>query len=298
MAIHSERRVLITGSNGFTGAYMRQELECCGFQVFGIDTAVSHPDEVKCDLLDLPELTRIITDIKPNYVIHLAGIADVQFHDQVEIYRINIFATLNLLQAICDAEINPKKILIASSANVYGNRVNSIISEDTIPCPNNHYANSKLAMEFMVRNWFDKLPIIITRPFNYTGVGQSTNFVIPKIVEHFQQGKKEILLGNTNIIRDFSDVRNVVEAYYALLISRSSSQIYNICSGIGFSLDQVIEYLETLAGYKIILSHDSQLCRKNEIHSLIGDNTKLAKICNKIKQQSFKNTLRWMYFGE
>jgi nucleoside-diphosphate-sugar epimerase len=112
------------------------------------------------------------------------------------VYDINFFGTLNILDALVELGQRPAKIVLASSANVYGNPPVEVIDESVCPMPVNHYAISKLAMEFMARTYFDRLNILITRPFNYTGVGQGDNFLIPKIVRHYQEGKTEIELGN------------------------------------------------------------------------------------------------------
>jgi nucleoside-diphosphate-sugar epimerase len=243
-------------------------------------------------------LKEVCLKVKPNYVLHLAGITHVQHQNQFEIYRINIFGTLNLLQVMYDINPSLEKILITSSANVYGATQCSFINEKVAPCPVNHYANSKLAMEFMVKTWFEKIPIIITRPFNYTGIDQSTNFVIPKIVEHFNLRKKEIFLGNINIVRDFSDVRFVVKSYHLLMKSNACSDIYNICSGQGYSLVQVINFLEGIAGYKITVVPDNNLMRTNEIPKLIGDNHKLLDVIGNSKQILLYDTLRSMYYNK
>jgi len=126
-----------------------------------------------------------------------------------------------------------------------------IIDETVCPAPVNHYANSKLAMEHMVRTYDDRLPLIITRPFNYTGVGQAEHFLIPKIVAHYRQRQPVIELGNLEVIRDFSDVRFVVEVYRQLLESDIQGETVNLCSGAGVTLGEIIEKMNEIAGYAI-----------------------------------------------
>ena len=123
----------------------------------------------------------------------------------------------------------PAKVL-ASSANVYGNLQPGLLSESNPVNPANDYAVSKLAMEYMARLWIPKLPVAIARPFNYTGVGQSESFLIPKIVTHFVHRKHRIELGNMDVWREFNDVRDVVHAYRMLLEARPVGQVVNVCS--------------------------------------------------------------------
>ena len=188
---------------------------------------------------------------QPDYVVHLAAISFVAHGDIQEFYRVNLLGTINLLSALTEVEKPLRKILLASSANVYGNVDVDIIDESVCPQPANHYAISKLAMEHAARLWFDTLPIIITRPFNYTGIGQAEHFLLPKIVAHFKRGEKEIELGNLEVERDFSDVRSVVRIYRQLLESAINSEIFNVCSGHGISLAKILQIMVALAGYEI-----------------------------------------------
>lgn len=174
-------RILVTGSQGFTGRYVKEELIKNNHEVFDLDA----------NLLDKKALDIEIQSIEIDAVIHLAGIAFVQHGEVNAIYENNIMGTRNLLDTLDSYVPKVKHVLIASSANVYGNATVEKITEDTPLNPANDYAISKVAMEQMAYLWMDRLPITIARPFNYTGVGQSEDFVIPKIVSHFK--KKKIL---------------------------------------------------------------------------------------------------------
>ena len=281
--VSPSKRVLITGANGFTGRWLGAHLSEAGYQVYGL---TQHPArtsaEIQADLCDPPALRAALETARPDYIVHLAAITFVPHGDSAEIYRVNLFGTLNLLDAILTVGLQPRKILIASSANVYGNPAVEIIDETVCPAPVNHYANSKLAMEHMVRTYDDRLPLIITRPFNYTGVGQAEHFLIPKIVAHYRQRQPVIELGNLEVIRDFSDVRFVVEVYRQLLESDIQGETVNLCSGVGVTLGGIIEKMNEIAGYAIQVRVNPAFVRANEIHRLIGDNRKLRRLIGAI----------------
>ena len=212
---------LVTGASGFTGRYMVEELSAAGYDVVGL--ASDAPDDtvnyISADLTDHAQLIEVITSLQPDLVVHLAAIAFVGHGDASAFYNVNLIGTQNLLEALCACEKKPEAVLLASSANVYGNQSSGILSETALPNPANDYAVSKTAMEYMARLWMDKLPIVIARPFNYTGIGQDEKFLLPKIVSHFRRKAPVIELGNLDVSRDFSDVRSVVNAYLKLLES-------------------------------------------------------------------------------
>lgn len=287
---------LITGASGFTGRYLTDSLLQRGFQVFGLDKSVVPGIElVSCDLTDPVETAAAISQIKPEWVIHLAALSFVGHDDQQAFYDVNVFGTLNLLQALANQSSPPQRVLIASSANVYGLPSIEMIDETVCPKPVNHYACSKLVMEHMVANWFERLPIILTRPFNYTGVGQDNRFLIPKIVEHYANNKKVIELGNIDISRDFTDVRDLVNAYMALLESEQISSVYNICSGKATSLRSVLDTMSRLAGYEMEVQVNPEFVRANEIPRLCGDNSRICAATSWQPSIPFESTLQAMF---
>jgi nucleoside-diphosphate-sugar epimerase len=164
-----------------------------------------------------------------------------------------------------------------------------------LPAPANDYAVSKLAMEYMARLWMDRLPIIITRPFNYTGVGQASQFLLPKIVNHFKSGEKLIELGNIDVERDFSDVRMVAHAYRQLLELSPAGETFNVCSGVAYSMNDVLVMMSEIAGYEIEVRVNPAFVRANEVQRLQGDDSKLKAVVGNLTTISLKETLRWMY---
>lgn len=293
-------RALVTGLGGFTGDYLAQSLRTAGYRVFGTthDSEMTGPDMYRVDLCDRAQLAKVVADVRPHVVAHLAAIAFVAHGDVDAIYRTNVVGTRNLLEVLANLGQRPQAVLLASSANIYGNAAVEVIDESVEPNPANDYAVSKLAMEYMARLWRDKLPIIVARPFNYTGVGQSPQFLLPKIVGHFQRGERVIELGNIDVERDFSDVRRVVDAYRRLLQLAPAGDVFNVCSGRAVSLKAVIAMMEQIAGYPIEVRVNPSFVRTNEVRRLQGDSTRLQATIGPLEDIPLESTLRWMFGGE
>lgn len=294
----SERtRVLLTGRNGFTGGYVATALEAAGHEVIGLahDRDPAGVGMLRADLLDRDAVQRAVDAAAAEIVVHLAGITFVAHAAAEAIYRTNIVGTRNLLEALAETPRPPRLVVLASSANIYGNASVEPINESTQPAPANDYAVSKLAMEHMARLWMDRLPIMLTRPFNYTGVGQSEDFLIPKIVGHFRRGARSIELGNTDVARDFSDVRDVARAYAAIVDKASVGQVLNICSGVAHTLHDVLLMLADIAGYQINVRINPAFVRSNDVRKLTGDNTRLRTLTGYTPSTALQDTLRWMY---
>lgn len=291
------KKALITGIKGFTGHYMAAELSAAGYEVYGLGSTPDQGAEnyFQVDLTDAVQVKYVIKQVVPDVIVHLAAIAFVGHADPKAFYEVNLCGTRNLLQVLDDFSNKPEAVLIASSANVYGNTTPGRLNEHSPVNPANDYAVSKLAMEYMARLFQDKLPIIIARPFNYTGVGQAENFLIPKIVKHFRERKSVIELGNIDVWRDFSDVRFLTKSYAALLQSSIFGQVVNVASGEMYSLRQVINLCEELTGHKIIIEVNPQFVRANEIKELCGDISLLNTLTgNTLQKVTLRETLKWM----
>ena len=289
-----QETVLVSGSSGFTGKYVRSALQSAGYRVAGLSNNTITSDEIRADLEDLDSLRSAIAATNPDYVIHLAGTAFVANEDAIGYYRVNLFGTLNLLQALKDVGVVPKKVVLASSAAVYGRNPISPIGEDACPAPVSHYAMSKLAMEHFAKTWMDRLPIVITRPFNYTGPGQSSQFLIPKLVEHFFQTRSILRLGNLDVVREFNDVRMVAEVYVRLMAKAPPGTTVNICTGKGYPLADILARLESLTKHRPEVQCDPALVRTSEIKELVGDCRLLDSLVPDAPQFTLEETLQYM----
>jgi nucleoside-diphosphate-sugar epimerase len=300
LVLHREgagKRALITGLHGFTGHYMARELTEAGYQVFGtvLPGDPAGPDVFTVDLRDRAAVFAAVEAVQPDVVVHLAAIAFVAHANVDLIYHVNLVGTRHLLDALAAQAHRPQAVLLASSANFYGNASVAVIDEDVRPAPANDYAVSKLAMEHMAQMFMDRLPIIIARPFNYTGVGQEDVFLLPKIVAHFRQQARQIELGNLAIARDFSDVRMVARAYRRLLAVKPAGHAFNVCSGAAHSLDEVLAMMAAIAGYAIDVRVNPAFVRAKDVLRLVGSNLKLTSVIGELAPTPLETTLRWMY---
>ncbi len=276
--------ILITGANGFTGRHFTEHARLAGHKVLPLEA----------DLRDPVAVSATVAATDYDAVVHLAAISFVGHADNTAFYAVNVVGTTNLLQALAANGSCPSCVLVASSANVYGNCESSPIAETQPAAPVNHYAASKLAMEHMARTFSDRLPIVITRPFNYTGPGQELQFLIPKLVNHFARRAPRIEIGNLNVEREFNDVRMVCEAYLRLLERGAPGQTYNVCSGQPYTLRHVLATLEELTGHKMDVEINPAFVRANEVHRLCGDPTMLLKCVGTLTHMHLTDTLQWM----
>lgn len=299
------RRVLLTGAEGFTGRDLAPRLESRGWAVHGVvrpgtdlSPLAGGSAFIAVDLRDSMTIAQAVASIRPDAVIHLAGISSPVHGSVEEIYATNLIGTRHLLLALADLGTAPRTIL-ASSANVYDARLSGQIAEDAPVHPVNDYGVSKLAMEMLRGIFADRLPIVVVRPFNYTGVGQSNRFVIPKIIEALRAGLETVELGNVDVSRDWSDVRFVSECYSRLLDCNAAvGGTFNICSGVATSLREIIELACEAAGRTIEVRFNPALARMNEIPRLWGDNARLTATIGPLAPPPIADTLRWMLASE
>jgi nucleoside-diphosphate-sugar epimerase len=264
--------------------------------VYGLDSVSDskiNPVEA-ANLLNTAFVNSLVAEIDPHFVVHLAAVSFVGHGEIRELYESNIFGTRNLLEALRFHGKSLKKVIIASSANVYGNSDVEFIDEDCPVRPTNDYAVSKVAVENIAKIYSHDIPVVVTRPFNYTGIGQSQKFLVPKLVEHFVQKFDEISLGNLDVARDFSDVRTVVWAYGRLLNAGVPGEIYNIASGESRTLASIIEDLQILSSHEIHVKSNEKLLRTGEVLNLRGDASKLWDTVGSPTEITFNSTLRWM----
>jgi nucleoside-diphosphate-sugar epimerase len=233
---------------------------------------------LQADINDIPSLESEIATVQPTAIAHFAGISFVASKDDEAFYRVHALGTSNVLNAALKLNEKPHKILLASSATVYGNSPELFSVESQELQPNDHYAISKVAMEEMAKTFMKRLPIIIARPFNYTGVGQKVNFLIPKLVRHFAEKSGSIELGNLNVEREFNNVLMICVAYLSLLDFGLAGETYNVSSGKAHSLREVLDTLIQITNHYPKISVNPDFVRSNEVHRMCGNPAKINQL--------------------
>lgn len=282
------KKALIFGIDSFSGSYLKKSFENKGIEVYG--TVFSDKKNISyCDITFFSQCAKFIKTIKPDYVVNLAGISFVPHNDYTQVYDVNFNGAINILKA-CEEYVPNCKLLLVSSAQIYADSTSAINELYELKL-SNHYAVSKYSMERVAV--LSNHNVKIVRSFNYTGVGQESKFLIPKIVSHYRCGQRSITLGDIDIARDFSDVRDVVEAYLSILFSDSSKQIFNVCSNKTYSIAEILLFLNTECGYKMKVDQSAKFMRSDIVRSVKGDNCRLKQLGWDAKY-SFFDTLKWM----
>jgi GDP-4-dehydro-6-deoxy-D-mannose reductase len=269
-------RALITGGKGFVGQWLAAHLKDHGDDVAVID--------IETDVADGAAVRRVMADVVPDAVFHLAAMTHVgeSWEDPSRVLRVNVLGTAEILAAARGLRTSPR-VLSVSSAEVYGavGPEQLPLGEDTPTVPASPYAASKLAAEAVaLQAWRGYgQPVIVVRPFNHIGPGQSPNFFVPalakRIVEARRSGAGSLPVGTLTTRRDFTDVRDVVAAYRLLIEMGVPGEVYNVCSGRDVAMSEVAAQLLNLARAELTLQTDPELVRPVDVPVLRGDAAKL-----------------------
>lgn len=297
-------RILVTGIEGFVGGHLARHLAASGQTVFGLhwaDAPAGLPGELhRGDVCDFDGTRSLLEKTRPDGIIHLAGISSVALSEsrQMPTYEVNALGTLKLLEAVRRLQLKCRVILI-SSADVYGrSNVGRPLSEDLPALPLSPYALSKHmtaeAGRFYHRAF--RLDVVILRPFSHTGPGQATTFVFPKVADaiaRIERGKMEpiIEMGNLQIRRDYTDVRDVVRAYGLALERCASGETYNITSGKPVVIKEGVDYLCSLSRVPVQVHSSEAKFRPHDIPLLTGDPSKFAAATGWKPEIPFTQTL-------
>jgi GDP-4-dehydro-6-deoxy-D-mannose reductase len=269
-------RAIVTGANGFVGRHLCDHLRSCGDDVVAVDR--------DCNVTVEGRVERALREYEPEAIYHLAAMTHVgeSWNNRIEFVRVNVFGTRNVLEA-AHKVVPASPVLVVSSAEVYG-----IVNEDELPLrethptvPANPYAQSKLQAELVAIGVASEISqrVVIVRPFNHVGPGQSTAFVLPGLISRLldarERGLHEISVGDLSTRRDFSDVRDVVRAYRFLMEQGRSGEIYNVASGHDVALLDLANDLVERIAPDVKLVPDVALIRPVEVPVMRGSYQKL-----------------------
>lgn len=306
-------KYLITGISGFVSRYFLEFLErnhipaiVKGLDVNDHDLQEQAFEYIEYEfeniqLLDSNKTEQILDKFQPDYILHLASYSSVaaSWKDPIQSFQNNTNIFLNLLEAVRNLNY-PVRILSIGSSEEYGN-VNDKdfpITEMQPLRPASPYAVARVAQEQLSQIYVDGygLDIVMTRSFNHIGPLQRDNFVIPSLVKQLlkikrNKGQGKLIAGNLQIVRDFTDVRDVVSAYYTLLHGGIKGEVYNVCSGIGYALNDIVNKLCNILDIEVNTISDPRLIRPTELKTIIGSNHKLSHTHGWEREYSIEQSL-------
>ena len=316
------RKIMITGFSGFVSYYFLQYLNEVvsqeeSFEILGVDLKL--PDDyesnynfknihirfLSMNLMDFSALEIAITSFAPNYILHLASLSSVgaSWKDPIGCFMNNTNIFLNLVEAVRKSGIKCRILSIGSSEE-YGNvdKKNIPLLETSLLQPISPYAIARVSQEMLSKCYVDSmgLDIVLTRSFNHIGPRQREVFVVPSFIKQVIDGKEnglkkiELSTGNLEIVRDFLDVRDVVRAYYLLLVKGKRGELYNVCSGNGYTLRQVLELIAEIEEVELETIIDKRKIRPNDNMIIIGNNTKLVSETGWNPMYNIRQTLQDM----
>ena len=290
-------RAFVTGADGFAGQWLLHSLLEAGDEAAGASRAQRLPlstlaaDEARhvrwycVDVRDGAVLCAALADWKPDTVFHLAAqtFVPASVKDPLETFDINLLGTARVLES-CRSSAPDATTVIIGSGDAYGEvgAAQLPIREDVPLQPRSPYAASKaaaevIALQYARAGW---LKVVVLRPFNHTGPGQSAQFAIPSFAQQIADIKKKrvdpvLLTGDLSARRDLTDVRDIVEAYRLAALSAKSGSVYNVCSGSAVSMQEIVDELIGIAGIKVRVALDATRLRGSDIALIYGDATAL-----------------------
>jgi len=304
------KRILVTGSGGFVGRVLVDKLSKLGFEVWGADRAPSQSfngeRQLSVDLTSESSVSKLLEQSRPEGIVHLAAQASVakSFESPVETILTNTLPVLYLLDGLRE-RTGSCRLLAIGSADEYG----PVASPDTLPLredgpvnPNNPYALAKSIQNQYCAGFSASygLDVVMTRSFNHTGAGQRDVFVLPSFARQIAEiklGRREpvIRVGNLDVKRDFLDVRDVCDAYIALLERGRRGLTYNVCSGLSYGLRDLLDRLCEIAGVEVKIEVDPDRLRPADTPELRGDPARLERDTGWSPRIPVEETLRSLY---
>jgi len=295
------RKILITGSQGFVGRYLRHELSTAGYSIIGMDIRGTRAEGVlQADIMNSEQVKSVIKAVSPDVIFHLAGRTNIldSWREPQRTVEINLLGAVNLLEAVRDVNKDIRLVLIGS-ADQYGSIGDKNIAPDESARtqPETPYAVSKKAQEELAQIYVKAygMNICMTRSFNHSGAGQQEGFIIPDFaagIARIEAGIANILkVGNLSAKRDFTHVKDIVRAYRLIAEKGRSGEIYNVGSGKMYSVQNILDHLCSMANCLIPVTVDPQKFRPNDTTAICCNYSKLNQDTGWKPQHTMKDIL-------
>lgn len=314
------KKILITGISGFVGGHLVDFLSKNhkDMEIHGIsrshpswDFVSIHPDLLnnhffhQMDLLDIPKIKIFLEEIQPDYIINMAAQSSVaeSWKSPVLSFMNNTNIFLNIIDTV-RLNDNGARVLSIGSSEQYGivSATDLPLTEESAQCPANPYAVARVAQEQLAKIYAEgyNLDICCTRSFNHCGPGQTERFVVSAIVKQFVQiahGLQDpvIHIGNGSIVRDFVDVRDVIIAYDLLLQKGKRGEVYNVCSGTGRTINEIITKVSELKRIAVQVHQEQTQIRPIDNPQIVGNNQKIRTETGWVPEISFEKSLAAIY---
>ena len=286
-------KYLITGANGFCGRHLADVLASSGNSVYGIsrnipdDLVSQHPTVAyeQCNLIDHTSIYNMLKKIEPDCIFHLAAESSVgsSWKNPVNIMNNNVLSQINIFEAVRELELSTR-IIVACSSEEYG-----LIKESDLPVnekccfnPLSTYAVSKVSQDMLAYQYYKSydMDIVRVRSFNLTGPGRPPTYALSSFAHQIAEIEKKmsknvISVGNLDVKRDYTDVRDAVNGYYELALKAKPGTVYNLCSGKAYNLRELLNILISFSTIEVNVERDNLKYRPSDLPIMLGNNTKI-----------------------
>jgi len=286
-------KYLITGANGFCGRHLADVLDNNGNNVYGISRTIpdalvaQHPNVTyeQCNLIDHTSVYNMLKKIKPDCIFHLAAESSVgsSWKNPVNMMNNNVLSQINIFEAVRELEL-PTRIIVACSSEEYG-----LIKESDLPInekccfnPLSTYAVSKVSQDMLAYQYYKSygMDIVRVRSFNLTGPGRPPTYALSSFAYQIAKNEKKMIpnvisVGNLDVKRDYTDVRDAVNGYYELALKAKPGTVYNLCSGKAYDLRELLDVLISFSTTDVNVKKDDSKFRPSDLPIMLGDNTKI-----------------------